>query len=121
MKKNFRNSDILSRLTQNEFCFLLPHTEVKNTLLKAEKVRRAFAQSQFPFVKIEDKNKISLSIGVSEYPSLSSDAESLMKSCDEALYQVKRNQGNRVAAWQAGATFSPDFLSQPMRSIESEG
>ena len=118
MKKNFRTTDILARLAQNEFCFLLPHTEIRNTLVKAEKVRRAFALSQFPFVRIEDKAKLSLSIGVSEYPSLSSDADTLLKSCDEALYQVKRNDGNRVASWQADVGFTPDFLSQPTRNFE---
>ncbi len=117
MKKNFRTIDILARVAQSEFCFLLPHTEIKNTLVKAEKVRRAFESSQFPFVQIEDKSKFSLSIGVSEYPSLCSDAEGLIKSCDEALYQVKRNQGNRVAAWQIDEDFTPDFLSQPTRNL----
>ncbi len=118
MKKNFRNTDILARLAINEFCFLLPHTEIKHTLIKAEKVRRAFTQSQFPFVKIEDKTKLSLSIGVSEYPSLCKDAEGLSKSCDDALFQIKRNQGNRVGAWQADSGFRPDYLNQLIRSAE---
>ncbi len=118
MKKNFRNTDILGRLGENEFCFLLPHTEIRNTMLKAEKIRRAFLQSQFPFVKIEDRAQLSLSVGVSEYPTVCSDAESLMKSCDEAIYQVKRNQGNRVAVWQTEAGFTPDFLVHPTQAAE---
>ncbi len=112
MKKNFRTIDILARSSKNEFCFLLPHTDIRNTLVKAEKIRRAFNQSMFPFLRIEDRSKLSLSIGVSEYPALSSDAETLMKSCDEALHQVIRNSGNRVAAWQAEAGFKPDFRTR---------
>lgn len=118
MKKNFRTIDILARVSKNEFCFLLPHTDLKNTLLKAEKIRRAFNQSQFPFLAAQDRTKLSLSIGVSEYPSLSSDAESLIKSCDEALYQVLRNHGNQVAVWQADSKFKPDFRSTTPRNAE---
>ncbi len=118
MKKNFRTIDVLSRTQDSEFCFLLPHTDLRNSLLKAEKMRRAFHQSQFPFMRIEDRMKLSLSIGVSEYPSLSSDSDSLKKSCDEALHQVVRNGGNRVAAWQAESGFKPDFRFTNLKSAE---
>jgi diguanylate cyclase (GGDEF)-like protein len=120
IQKNFRTIDILARTQNNEFSLLLPHTDLKNAAIKAEKMRRAFSGSRLPFVQETDRHQFSLSIGVSEYPSLSSDSESLFRSADDALQKVKSKNGNSVLTWQAEDDFTPDFIPMPREKLSDD-
>ncbi len=120
IQKNFRSIDILARTQINEFSILLPHTDLKCSAIKAEKMRRAFASSRLPFVGDVDRDQFTLSIGVSEYPSLSSDSESLFRSADDALEKVKSKNGNSVLTWQAEDHFTPDFVPMAREKLSDD-
>lgn len=118
LQKTSRKNDIVCRIGGEEFVVVLPHTDAKGAAVKAEKLRRIIEATKFPFGEKQPLGKISSSIGVSEYPSLSSDAESLVKTADEALYQVKQTTRNRVSLAISPPGFKPDFEPIPVVSAE---
>ncbi len=95
LRKNIRSNDILSRWGGEEFIILLPGTTLSNSLLIAEKIRKAISLRQFSKI-----GKMSASFGVSEVDSNSASNREAIHRADKALYQAKREGRNRVVAYQ---------------------
>lgn len=114
MKKSSRKSDIVARLGGEEFCILLPHTDKEGAAIKAEKLRRIVESTKFAYGEKQPMGFVSISLGVSEYPSFCQDAESLIKSADDALYHVKETSRNKVAMAAVPEGFKPDFEPLPV-------
>jgi diguanylate cyclase (GGDEF)-like protein len=91
-----RKDDIFGRFGGEEFLLILPHTNARQALAAAEKVRIALATHPFAFAEKQPMNCISVSGGVSEYPHDGLDAAALLHSADEALYKAKRSGRNKV-------------------------
>jgi diguanylate cyclase (GGDEF)-like protein/PAS domain S-box-containing protein len=87
-----RRSDTVSRLGGDEFVVLLAQVEhAEDAAYTARKILRALAAPHL----IDNKNlDISVSIGVSTYPSDGQDAEGLMNRADNAMYEAKEHGRN---------------------------
>ena len=105
-----RTTDIVARLGGEEFCIILPNTDKMGAAIRAEKLRRAVQNHKWPYGEKQPMGFLSISLGVSEYPSLARDAESLIKSADDALYQVKESTRNKVCLATAPEGFQPDYI-----------
>jgi PleD family two-component response regulator len=68
--------------------------------------------TKFPVLEARGFGHLTVSCGVSEYPSFSSDGESLVRTADEALAQVREHGGNRVCLATAPEGFQIDFSPQ---------
>jgi diguanylate cyclase (GGDEF)-like protein len=107
LKKSTRSNDVVARLGQDEFACLLPHTPVRGGAIKAERFRRFIELAKFPI--LEGREPLTVSCGVSEYPSFANDAEMLLQSADEALFEIKNSGGNKVCLSKAPSGFQTDF------------
>lgn len=94
LRKTTRVSDVIARTGPDEFSLLLPHTGHVGAGVKAERLRRLIESTKFPLLGPQ-AGSVTVSCGVSEYPTLSSDPDSLVSSADEAISQV-RAVGNKV-------------------------
>jgi len=84
-----RNSDTVSRQGGDEFILLLPSIEhAADAALCAQKILAAF---KIPYPIERQDLHIGVSIGISIYPDDGSDAESLIKSADTAMYHAKES------------------------------
>jgi diguanylate cyclase (GGDEF)-like protein/PAS domain S-box-containing protein len=91
LKAGIRRSDTISRLGGDEFVVLLSQVEhAEDAAISARKTLRALT---VPHIIDGKSLEISVSIGVSTYPSDGQDAESLMNRADNAMYEAK--QGGR--------------------------
>ena len=92
LKACVRRSDTISRLGGDEFVVLLSQVEHgEDAAISARKTLRALTAPHM----IDGKNlDISVSIGVSTYPSDGQDAESLMNRADNAMYEAKQRGRN---------------------------
>lgn len=106
-EKHSRINDVLGRTGPNEFGLVLPHTGKDGAIVKLERLRRMIESADFSKV-IKDFPQITISVGVSEYPSFVRDTEELVNSADEALAQV-RKVGNKTCVTTAPEGFTPDF------------
>jgi diguanylate cyclase (GGDEF)-like protein len=84
-----RNSDTVSRQGGDEFILLLPSIEHANdAALCSQKILDAL---MLPHAIDQNDLHISVSIGISIYPDDGTDAETLIKSADTAMYHAKES------------------------------
>ncbi|MEZ4815777.1 MAG: diguanylate cyclase [Bdellovibrionota bacterium] len=112
LHQNFRVTDFIVRYGGEEFCVLLPHTELASALKKAEAFRKVVETYPFPKGETQPLGKLSVSIGVSEYPTHAANAETLVRLADEALYRAKKESRNAVHCAQKGESHVAPFESE---------
>jgi diguanylate cyclase (GGDEF)-like protein len=85
-----RAVDCTTRYGGEEFAVLLTDTTGEVAAEVAERIRARVAAQEFP------GRKITLSIGIAEFPEHGQTAEEVISCADEALYAAKRAGRNRV-------------------------
>ncbi|MBQ8475715.1 sensor domain-containing diguanylate cyclase [bacterium] len=105
IKKELREEDIPSRYGGEEFIFLLPHTNLEEAHVVAQRLRHAVQNKKINIeeYKIEGVKEISVtvSIGVSQFDKTKDkDPEMLYKHADLALYEAKESGRNRVIVYK---------------------
>ncbi|HED34969.1 MAG TPA: EAL domain-containing protein [Gammaproteobacteria bacterium] len=97
-----RTGDTLARYGGDEFVLLAENlTESCDVRLIAEKIISSLSKT----MSINDKDlRITSSIGISVYPGDGSDAETLLKYADTAMYQAKKNGKNRFVCYESALT-----------------
>lgn len=115
LQKHSRVNDLLGRVGPDEIGVLLPHTDLNGAAKKAERVRSLIERADFSKV-VKGAGRLTVSLGVSEYPTCSADAEELYQSADLALYQVKKSTQNAVCVATPPESYKPDFIFSPVRT-----
>jgi diguanylate cyclase (GGDEF)-like protein len=115
IKTSLRESDFAGRYGGEEFLLLLPSTEHSGALAVAEKVRRTIAT-----IKLADLGRdITASLGLAVFPADASDAETLLRHADRALYRAKSNGRNRTEAFAGGVMSASDAEEFDPRTVPS--
>lgn len=89
-----REVDIVSRYGGEEIILLLIGADAKTAAKKAESIRKAVESR--PVILKENKSKITVSVGLANYPDDATIEEELIKTADERLYKAKAQGRNRV-------------------------
>lgn len=110
IKKTSRVNDITCRTDDNEISLILPHCARKGALLRAERLRRLIEGHAFSISGV----RVSVSAGVSEYPSLCASAVDLEKSASQALEYINGKGGNKVCLYRPMETFQPEYEVPPL-------
>jgi diguanylate cyclase (GGDEF)-like protein len=84
-----RDFDTPARYGGEEFVVILPSCSSKESLMVAERLRKAIAE-------IDAVTPVTASSGVATFPTHASDMYALIKAADEALYESKRGGRDRV-------------------------
>jgi diguanylate cyclase (GGDEF)-like protein len=105
IRQTSRPTDISARTQENQISLILPHCARKGAALKAERLRRTVEAHTFPIPDL----KISISCGVSEYPSLSNSGDELSSSAIKALEFIANRGGNKVCLYKPAQEIKPDF------------
>ena len=98
VQENVRKDTIVGRYGGEEFLVIFPGAKRAQALAAAENVREAIAAHEFPFGFDQPLGFLSISGGVAECPIDGSDAATLVRAADDALYRAKREGRNRVLA-----------------------
>ncbi len=94
--ERLRSIDLYTRYGGEEFCCILPETDLDSACKLAENLRRIIEEHVFIFEGVE--LRITMSQGLAEVtPDISTDEE-LLKCADERLYQAKKNGRNNIVA-----------------------
>jgi diguanylate cyclase (GGDEF)-like protein len=97
--RHLRKVDVVCRYGGEEFAVVLPATQGASAAAVAGKLRRAVANSHFPGIPYP----VTVSVGVSEFPSNGITRDDIVRAADSALYEAKEAGRNRVCL----ATTSP--------------
>jgi diguanylate cyclase (GGDEF)-like protein len=91
-----RKSDILTRYGGEEFAIILPATDMTAAVEKAKRIREHVESINFDSVVPGEPLKMSISIGVANFPEHGAECESVVTAADSTLYKAKRSGRNRV-------------------------
>jgi len=90
VSNNIRDTDKFGRWGGEEFMLIAPHTNKKEAIELAEKIRKSI--EEHPFKQVQ---QITISVGVTEYKR-EEEFATFTKRVDDALYQAKTNGRNQV-------------------------
>ena len=97
---NTREINIVARYGGEEFVVILPETNKEVAVQAAERLCSVTEGAIFPFETQQPTGRLTVSVGVANYPSDGKDMDPLIKIVDDFLYQAKREGRNRVR-WKA--------------------
>jgi diguanylate cyclase (GGDEF)-like protein len=89
LRDNCRAMDMAARFGGEEFCLVMPGTDIVTAAGVAERVRRAIAE-------IAAEQPVSASVGVACAPDQGRTPADIARAADEALYAAKNQGRNRV-------------------------
>ena len=98
IKNELREYDIASRYGGEEFCILLPQTNIEEAKIVAERLRSAVENMKIKTEKV-DTIHVTISVGLAQL-DVRDVAEDLYMKADRALYDAKENGRNRVVVYK---------------------
>ena len=97
IKDNIREIDIAGRYGGEEFCIVLPETDLEGAILAGERIRKA---AESAVIQAYDQTvKVSLSGGIAIFPQDGGAVDELIDKADWALYRAKTLGRNRILAF----------------------
>ncbi|GAB4387748.1 MAG: hypothetical protein Kow0025_03060 [Thermodesulfovibrionales bacterium] len=96
LKGSLRKTDVLGRLGGDEFMVVLPATALEGAEGYAERIRRSVESARLS-APGSGPLKVTLSLGVTVFGEHDTDADSLIRRADRALYASKNSGKNRVS------------------------
>ena len=101
LRNSIRAIDMSARFAGDEFCVVLPETELDTAAHVAERLRRALSDTEFSAETGERMGRVTLSIGVSSFSPTRQSPLAIIEAADRALYQAKMRGRNCVAVYDA--------------------
>jgi len=97
MRSYFSNkSDVIARYGGEEFVVLLKNCSGKDGMRRADAFRALIEQDIFEGEETQPLGKLTVSIGVSEYPTHGQTIGDVIQAADDALYEAKKVSRNTV-------------------------
>jgi len=100
VRSHLREADLVCRYGGDEFCLMLPETDLEGAGVIAERIRAAVSSTAVGFESATLRTTVS--IGISAYPQHDTGtARDLLRDADVALYRAKRNGRDCVVPFAA--------------------
>ena len=93
--ESVRTDDMIGRYGGEEFILIFPDTRADEAYVVCEKIRKKI-ESHFIY---EGEVAVTMSFGISEYPTHGISDQELIEKADKALYFSKNNGRNRCSIW----------------------
>ena len=105
IKLTSRIPDYLCRTSENEFTVVLIDCNRKGAAIRAERLRTELNKESY------SKNGIAITIsqGISEYPSLSHTVEDLDESAQKSLQFISTKGGDKICIYKPNSNHKPEF------------
>lgn len=94
IRGTIRDEDYAFRYGGDEFVVLLPGAETQTGREVAERIRASVESTEF--LVYQKRHRLTVSIGLASYPDHARTAEEVLQMADDAMYNAKRAQRNKV-------------------------
>jgi two-component system cell cycle response regulator len=111
LKDTARGSDFVARYGGEEFAVGMVDTDSKGAEQMGERIRTMLEKTAVTRLS-DGELRVTISIGVSSYPSDTTNCAALLTMADDALYHAKRTGRNRVCLYRD----AKDAESAPLKS-----
>lgn len=91
-----RVPDLVARYGGEEFMILLQDVRKEEAYVTAERIRSLVEQTKFEGGENQPMGKVTISMGVANYPDDAETSDELINQADQALYKAKRGGRNNV-------------------------
>lgn len=91
---NVREFDFVARYGGEEFVIILPQTDKEKGISISENIRNKIKMLEFK--SNSQSFKITVSIGIAEFPREATSKSQLIRICDERLYRAKKQGRDRI-------------------------
>lgn len=98
IRSSVRTIDTVARYGGEEYAVILINADKKGCLQTAERICSKIQNNQFNHNGMTEQ--MTISIGMSEYPTDGEDGQAIIANADRAMYQAKRAGGNRVMSFE---------------------
>lgn len=95
LRNQLRSTDLIYRYGGDEFIVLLPRTNVEETKKIALRISDAVKIEEFN-ITTNQKYRLSLSIGVAQFPTDATSAKSIIEFADKMMYMSKKSGRGKV-------------------------
>lgn len=95
LRTELRSSDLIYRYGGDEFIVLLPKSTVEESKRIATRISDAVKAAEFN-IDHDKKYKLSLSIGIADFPSDADSAKSIIEFADKMMYMSKKSGRGKV-------------------------
>ncbi|HXQ88704.1 MAG TPA: EAL domain-containing protein [Solirubrobacterales bacterium] len=94
LRERVRATDLVARLSGDEFAVLMPQTDTTGAMQLGEALRNQVAEGVAPTAEIDEAT---ISVGISMFGGQGEvAAEAVLVAADEAMYQAKKEGRNRI-------------------------
>jgi diguanylate cyclase (GGDEF)-like protein len=100
LRGSIRAIDLSARFAGDEFCIVLPETELGDAARIAERLRKAISDSEYQTEQGESMAQVTISTGISSFSASRQNPLAIMETADRALYQAKTRGRNCVAVYE---------------------
>jgi diguanylate cyclase (GGDEF)-like protein len=98
MRERVRTTDLVARLSGDEFAVLMPQTDTAGALQLGEDLRAQVAESAVP---VADAESTTISVGITMFGGEREvGAEAVLLAADQAMYRAKGEGRNQIALFQ---------------------
>ncbi len=113
LKSIVKQNGYVCRYGGDEFAIIFPNTEIDTLEMFAHNIVHKFEKVRSDYFSEKLSEKVTLSIGLSEYPNRSCSKSELISQSDMALYHAKNLGRGRVHLYQ-------DIISQIRKNLSSD-
>jgi len=99
MLRSTRGADLVARYGGEEFVIILPRTDLEGARAVGENVRRRIAEEKFPGEEQQPEGDLTITLGLAVFPADGGQADEVIESADQALYEGKRAGRNRLVVY----------------------
>jgi diguanylate cyclase (GGDEF)-like protein len=131
MRERVRATDIVARLSGDEFAILMPQTDTAGALQLGEDLRAQVAETARP---VPEADPVTISVGITMFGGVGDvAAEAVLVAADQAMYRAKEEGRNQIALFrdpaepqrqperrQTAAARIRDALTQDRLSLHSQ-
>lgn len=96
LRRSVRVMDMSARFAGDEFCVILPETELEDAINIAERLRAEISRAEFRSEQGHLMGKVTISVGISSFSESLSTPLAIIEAADRALYRAKMQGRNSV-------------------------